>query len=96
MQELGLQTSIPIAGFYSFGAFGQVDGLASLMETDSMYALITSGPVDSKLPSALDLLVESESEDVMTAMEKKYFNDEDEAVVITKRDAESAAAGQTF
>ena len=111
LKDSGLSDALPINGFFSSGSFARISRdkdniFSALMETDSLYAVITDKPIDvlgssgekgssvygnSGGAAAASAAV---NEDVLSASEKAYFCDEDTRVIIDKKDSESAAAGK--
>jgi len=89
MSEAGYDSVLSPNGLYSAGAFSRItssrqggssgsEEISALMETDSLYVLISSSSVkmEKEVDKSVLSMYESPSLDVMNAWEKKYFCDE--------------------
>lgn len=103
MSEAGFRTTLSPNGFYGDGAFSRLtsskqggEQIPALMETDSIYILLTDSPVvveDKELDNSILKLYESPSLDIMSAWEKKYFDDENDGIITSKKDSDSSSGG---
>jgi small ligand-binding sensory domain FIST len=104
MSEAGYRTALSPHGFYGNGAFSRLtsskeggEQIPALMETDSLYILLADSPVvveDKEVDNSILKLYESPSLDVMSEWEKRYFDDEHDEIVTSKKDSDSSSGGK--
>ncbi len=90
--------SVPVFGHFASGSFhSSFNESANLMETDSVYSIITLGPhIDSELQS--DIVASTEhisldySFDMLSSFESKVYSDINDKVIVRKRDTLSSHA----
>mmetsp|Transcript_28210 Transcript_28210/g.40169 ORF Transcript_28210/g.40169 Transcript_28210/m.40169 type:complete len:928 (+) Transcript_28210:19-2802(+) len=103
IKDTGFAASLPLAGLFSSGAFtnrlstaSSKEGAttAAVLEADTLYVLL-SEQSSKPVPSAGSVVREEKQavlkiSDILTAVEKRMFDDSEDGVIVTKRDPESA------